>query len=383
MSKPIYDKEFLYGTSLLVGTIVGVGLFGLPYVALHSHFWWIIGYFIIVGMMLMLLHHFFAEISIHAKHPHHLPGFAERYIGKWAKRLALVAESVGLYGAQLAYLIIGGNFLAQLFHMAETPYEQVFVFAFFAAGGFFVWRGIKSVAETEFILLLMLILFVVGFFIFSIFSGSYMPTSIGMKEAPLLPYGVIVFSLWGLSAIPEMNVLFKRQEKKINRMIMTAILVSIAIYVLFIWSVLSISGPATSEESLAGLRALIPAGLFRFALVFGLLTTFTSFLGIGVALQYTYHDDYNLPLSTSWFIAMGVPMILYLSGFRNFLNAISISGSIGFTVVAIIIYLIYLRLKPRKGKVIHHALFTHPVFVFLLLLLTALGGLLSIIVEIT
>ena len=377
----MFDKEFFFGTSLLVGTIVGVGLFSLPYVAVTTSFWLVIAYFAIVGAMLMLLHHFYAEIGIHAKHPHHLPGFAERYIGKWAKRLTLFAEGIGLFGAQLAYLIVGGNFLAQLFNQEGTGLETLFAFLFFAVGGVLIWRGIKSVAETEFVLLIMLVVFVFGFFFFSLIAGSHNPTEIGLETDPLLPYGIVIFSLWGLSAIPELNILFKGKEKKINRMIITGILVSMLIYFLFIWSVMSISGPATSEESLAGLKELIPPGLFKFALLFGLLTTFTSYLGIGIALKRTYYDDYNLPMSTSWLIAMGVPLVLYVSGFHNFLEAISISGSVGLTISAIIIYLIYIKLKPRKKKVLHHKLFTHNIFIFILLFFTAVGALLSVITR--
>ena len=374
----MFDKVFFFGTSLLVGTIVGVGLFSLPYVALTTSFWIVVAYFIVVGAMLLLLHHFYAEIGLHANHPHHLPGFAGRYIGKWAKRTTLISEGVGLFGAQLAYLIVGGNFLAQLFNLSDTQYEPFFALIFFTIGGVLVWRGIKSIAETEFVLLIMLLVFVIGFFGFSLFNGTYEPTTIGFQQEPLLPFGVVIFSLWGLSAIPELNIMFKKKEKKINRMIITGLVLSILIYLVFIWSVLSLSGDGTTQESLAGLRAILPAGLFKFALVFGLLTTFTSFLGIGVALKRTFYDDYSLPMSTSWIIAMGVPFVLYLTGFDNFLDAISISGSIGLTISAIMIYLIYLKLKPKKGKVIHHRLFTHSTFVFILLFFTALGAILSI-----
>jgi len=378
----MFDRDFFFGTSFLVGTIVGVGLFSLPYIALQTSFWLILGYFVLVGMMLFLLHHFYAEIGIHGKHPHHLPGFAGKYIGGWAKHVTLIAEGIGLFGAQLAYLIVGGKFLAQLFNLGGSSYEWIFVLVFFSAGGVLIWRGIKSIAETEFILLIMLLAFVIGFFIFSLTNSGFTPTEIGLNEDPLLPYGIIIFSLWGLSAIPELNIIFKQKEKKINHTIIAGMLISIAIYILFIWSVLSISGIETSPESLTGLKSLIPAQLFRYALIFGILTTFTSFLGIGIALKRTYYDDYNLQKSTSWMIAMGVPLLLYVSGFDNFLNALNISGSIGLTIAAIMIFLIYMKLKPKRGIVIHHKLFTHPLFIFFLLFLTAAGAILSIISKI-
>lgn len=379
-----FDKNFWFGLALFVGTIIGVGLFGLPYITLQTSLLTVLIFFIVITVAMILLHHFYAEIGIHSKEIHHTPGYAGKYLGRWAKHLALVSEGVGLFGAQLAYLIVGGGFLARLFNQAETPFEPIFIAVFFVVGSWLIWKGLKSVIETEFIMLIMLVLLVILFFIFSFFKAQASPLAVGLGGNPWLPYGVVVFSLFGLSAVPELNLLFRGQEKKLNRILLWGIIIAAIIYIMFVWSVLSISGGTTSEESLSGLLPFIPVWLFKLALLFGILTTFTSFLAIGLALKRMFFEDYNLPLSTSWFIAMGVPLLLYLIGFNNFLKAISISGSIGLTISGVIIYLIYLKVKHKTGqKVIEHKFFTHTIFVILLMLLAVVGVLVSIYFQLT
>ena len=58
----IYDKNFWLGLSLLIGTIVGVGIFSLPYVAIKSSFLVIACYFVAISVGVILLHHFYSEI---------------------------------------------------------------------------------------------------------------------------------------------------------------------------------------------------------------------------------------------------------------------------------------------------------------------------------
>ncbi len=383
-----YDKQFFYGVALLVGTIVGVGLFGLPFIALQSSFWVMIAYFSVMTVGVVLLHHFYAEIGVHSKEKHHLPGHAEKYLGKWAKHITAFSESFGIFGAQLAYLIVGGGFLAQLFNQPSS-HTYLYVMIFFTIGAILIWKGFKSVVETEFIILMLLGIMIISFFIFSIFKGTYNPISIGIHENSWAPYGVILFSLWGLAILPEIIELFPKQEKKVNRVTFLGVTISALVYIMFIWSVLRLSGGVTSTDSLSGLQPFLPSVLYKFGLVFGLLTTFTSFLALGLAIKKLFMEDYHLPKSTSWFIAMGVPLLFYFMGFDNFLSAISISGSIGFTISGVVIFLIYLKLKKRVEKkpdaerVIHHKFFTHTGVIITLIILAVVGGIISIFFELT
>ena len=66
------NKQFLYATTVLVGTIVGVGIFGLPYVASQSRF--IVGLFflLLLGVIVTLIHLLYAEVVLKTKEKHRL-----------------------------------------------------------------------------------------------------------------------------------------------------------------------------------------------------------------------------------------------------------------------------------------------------------------------
>lgn len=378
-----FDKDFWLALALLVGTIVGVGMFSLPYIALQTSFLTVVFYFLIISGGVILIHHFYAEIGVHSQTNHHLPGYAEIYIGRWAKHLTLASESIGLFGAQLAYLLVGGSFLARIFQLAETAFEPLFVGLFFIFGAILIWRGIKSVVKTEFIMICILALLVIAFFIYSLFQANVSPLDIGWGQHPWLPYGAVIFSLWGLAAVPELNTIFHQREQKINKVILWGIIISGLIYLLFIWSVLSLSGTQTSPESLAGLLLFIPPHVVKLALVFGVITTFTSFLAIGLALKRMFYEDYNLSDKVSFFVAMTVPLMLYIIGFDSFLKAISISGSIGLTISGAMIYLIYFKIKKiSQLKVAHNKFFTHNIFIIFMMVLTIMGALFSIYFQV-
>ena len=91
------DKNFWLGLSLVIGTIVGVGLFVLPYVTVKSSFFIMLMYFVLVSAGIILLNNYYVTIALHNGMSHHLPGYAEAYLGKWAKRIAVLAEGIGLF----------------------------------------------------------------------------------------------------------------------------------------------------------------------------------------------------------------------------------------------------------------------------------------------
>ena len=56
-------SKLVYAVSTLAGTIIGVGLFGLPYVALQVGFWVVLGYFFVLTFVAILVHSFFGEFN--------------------------------------------------------------------------------------------------------------------------------------------------------------------------------------------------------------------------------------------------------------------------------------------------------------------------------
>ena len=105
------NKNFYFALAALIGTTVGAGIFGIPYVISKSGIGPGLFYFFILGGAVLLLHLFFGEIVLRTKEKHRLIGFAQKYLGNWGKFLITISTILGLVGALLAYIILGGDFL--------------------------------------------------------------------------------------------------------------------------------------------------------------------------------------------------------------------------------------------------------------------------------
>jgi tyrosine-specific transport protein len=101
---------FLKALSVFLGTVIGVGIFGLPFVAQKAGFFVVLGYFLFMVLVAILTHLFFGEVALDTKKIYRLPGYVGEYLGQRWKKLSFFITATGLFGALLAYLIIGGQF---------------------------------------------------------------------------------------------------------------------------------------------------------------------------------------------------------------------------------------------------------------------------------
>ena len=109
------QKLFWEAIATMVGTIIGAGVLGLPYVVSQAGF--LTGMITIlgVGLVVLLLYLYLGETVLRTKGFHQLTGYAEKYLGKWGKGLMTFAMVFGTYGALIAYLIGEGEALAAIF----------------------------------------------------------------------------------------------------------------------------------------------------------------------------------------------------------------------------------------------------------------------------
>ncbi|PIR07544.1 hypothetical protein COV54_00500, partial [Candidatus Jorgensenbacteria bacterium CG11_big_fil_rev_8_21_14_0_20_38_23] len=68
--------KLIYAIATLSGTIIGVGLFALPYITLKVGFWVMLCYFLVLGALVILIHSFFGELALKTPDYKRLPGFA-------------------------------------------------------------------------------------------------------------------------------------------------------------------------------------------------------------------------------------------------------------------------------------------------------------------
>ncbi|MDD5040411.1 MAG: aromatic amino acid transport family protein [Patescibacteria group bacterium] len=335
-----------YAFATFVGTIIGVGLFGLPYVASQAGFLLVVFYFAIVAIVVIAINSAYAYVAENTKGLHRLPGYAAIYLGTTASRIAFIVKSLAIVGSLLAYLIVGGQFLASLLDGSVYLYT----FVFFIAAAFLIWRDQKSIGPVE---LIMLVVFIIAILIL-FFSGigyidseHLMPVHWGKF---FVPYGVVLFSLWGTSIIPEVNDMLSKDKKNIRMTIISGILISVIVYFLFSLLVVGISGTATSDDAISGLTGAVGPWVLKLGYFFGVLTTFTSFIALGLTMKKIFWYDYKLPQWLGWLLACFIPLILYVLGFQNYIDIISLTGAITLGGTGIIVMLLYLKARKKIEK---------------------------------
>lgn len=343
----MYDS--IKALSVFAGTIIGVGIFGLPYVASKSGFFIVLFYFLLMSGIAIAVHLLLSQVALGTEKPHRLPGYVGEYLGSGWKKFSLLMIGFGLTGAILAYLIVGGEFLKLLFAPYIGGGSLIYTFIFFGAGAFLIFRGIKNIAQIE------LALLVVFFVILFVFFAKAVPFINFNFFKPVdwkffsLPYGVILFSLWGSAVVPEVKEMLAGDEKKLKRVITAGILISTLTYLFFIFTILGVSGPNTSKEAISGLASGLGNGIIRFGFIFGVITCFTSFITLGLTLKKILWYDFNISENLAFCIACFLPLFLFLVGLREFIDIIGFTGALALGGEGIITIFLYQKFLEKKG----------------------------------
>ena len=79
------NKNFYLAATTLIGTIIGAGIFGIPYVVYQSGIILGVVYLLVLGFITILIHLLYGEIVLRTEAKHRLVGYAEKYLGQGAK----------------------------------------------------------------------------------------------------------------------------------------------------------------------------------------------------------------------------------------------------------------------------------------------------------
>ena len=341
-------SNYFEAIAILIGTVVGAGILGIPYVIAKAGFLTGIVTIILVGLAIMIINYFYGEITLKIKGKHQLTGYANILLGKWAKRIATFSLIFGIYGAMIAYLIGEGQALSSIFQGNPLIYSLIF-FVFMST---IVFIGIKAVGHSELLLVTIVLLII---FLISLFSLTNIKLDNLLFFNPYylaIPYGVILFAFLGASAIPEMRIELSRQKNKLLKAITIGSLVPIVVYIIFSSVVVGVCGGATTEIATACLGDSIGYKMIIFGNLFAVFAMATSSIALALALKQMYWFDYKLNKHLAWGLTVFIPLIVFLLGMQSFIKTIAITGSVAGGVDGILITLMYWKINKSKKSLI-------------------------------
>lgn len=361
-------KNYLVASSVLIGSCIGGGVLGLPYVAAKSGFFLTLIYIIGVGGLIYLVNSFLGEVILRTKGKHQLIGYTERYLGRNAKHIMEFAVVFGVYSAIVAFLVgMGQSFSFIFFNSAK------YMIPFGILAGIFVslilkggLNALKKYEKYGVLVVLSLLIVIVSIFMPKVAVENLMNFD---PAYVLFPFGVTLFALKSFDAIPEVRMILKGNEKNFRKVLLTAISVAVVFYILFTFVVLGYMGEGTPQVATLSLG--------RVFVFLGIFTMFTSYLVMGDALCESFQFDERYTKKHSWMIATWVPIGLFvltqLTDFFSFTRILSIGGVVSGGIIAIMSLLMVDKAKKHGNRTPEYSVKSHWYIMVILIAIFALG----------
>lgn len=375
-------KEVLQAIATLVGTVIGAGVLGIPYVVASTGLLTGILVLLFVAGAVTLMYLFYGEVVLRTKGNHQLTGYAEIYLGKFGKFFAVLSMIIGIYGALVAYLIGTGASLSTIFGGSSTHFSLVF-FVFVAL---LIYVGIKAIKKSE---LLLMILTIGVLLLISVLSLDKIQTAnlSGFSFSNILaPYGVIIFAFMGTAAIPEMKEILAKNKKQFKKSLLIGISIPLILYLVFTIVVVGVVGINGFTELGEGEKiATIALGkhvgphLALLGNIFAILAMTTSFLTLGLALKEMFIYDYKLKKITAWILTCSVPLIISLLGFTSFVEVIGFTGALTSAINICLIVLMFWEAKKKGNRKPEYSLNVGKLMGFALMFLLLIGATYSLL----
>lgn len=340
------NKSFFQAVAFMIGTVIGAGILGIPYVVQKSGIYLGLAYIVILGIFSLIINLYVGEVSLRTKGTHELTGYAEKFLGKWGKQVLFISLLIEIYGALTAYLLgVSESFSKTLGFSSEF-----WIIIYFILMGIILFRGIKAVKSYELIfnaakLILIFSLILVSFMFFK-------TDNLVVPQAPnfVLPFGVILFSFMGLTAIPQLKQILVNDRKAVRNAIIVGSIIPIIVYALFALAVVGVTGAETSGVATLALGDKIGFAVILLGNVFAIFSMTTAFLAVALALIWIFHYDYGINKNVSLIITLAVPLLIALSGLFGFIRILGITGAVAGGVTMILCLIMFHRSKESYER---------------------------------
>ncbi len=104
-------KSIILPTGLLAATIIGAGIFALPYTFEKAGIITGLFYLVIFAGVFTLIHLMYADVIIKTEGFHRFVGYAEIYLGNIGKWLTVSVTVIGMIFVLVIYLILSISFI--------------------------------------------------------------------------------------------------------------------------------------------------------------------------------------------------------------------------------------------------------------------------------
>ena len=347
----------LESMAILVGTIIGGGIFVLPYINIKSgilmtNFW-----LLLLCIIMCILHLIFGEIILKTDKEMKLPGYAGFYLGNMVKKFLNFVCVFSIAFSLLIYIILATKF-TNIIIGDNLVFLKPFVFIFiWLILNIFLFFKTINLSKCNFILTLLLVVLMIALSFLCFSHLDFVNFKINQQLVTQFwysSYGVIFFAIDGLVAMPMM-FLFLKHKKASKTVFKKSVILSYVfvfiVFFLFMNSVALLSKNNTSIDTFGGLMPFFGRGVLIMGALIGLLAIVTSYI-----VFVNYYKDMlkcDMRCNNIWsiIISMFLPLMFLLLDVNRLDDLMSLVGGVIGGMIAVIVLFIYQKVKNLKSDI--------------------------------
>ncbi|MEK7478628.1 MAG: aromatic amino acid transport family protein [Patescibacteria group bacterium] len=340
-------KNILLPASILSGSIIGAGIFSLPFV--FNKLGLLAGFLslIIFAFIYALIYFIYADVVLRTEGEHRFIGYSKIYLGKIGFWVSIFVGLVQLLLVLIVYLILAPSF-TQLIFGGSYVFHLLF---FWLAGSLMMLFNTRKIAWFEFLIVLGIfsIIFLVFFFGVNNIDFSFIQNS-NFNINSLGIVGVVIFALSGVMVVPEVVAYFRESAsplKFLKRSLLLGSFLPALAYIVFVLGILGFS-KNVSVDAISGLVGYAPGWLIIFLGCLGFLSLASSYVLVSLNTRHIFEYDFSLSANLSKFLVIFIPPALYFLGIRGFTEVISFTGSIFIPLEIILLILIWIKANKLR-----------------------------------
>lgn len=255
--------------------ILGVGIFYLPYLFYHSNLYFALGGLLTAMYLTYKVNTSYIKIITRYPTTHQLSGYANLLLGPRAKSLAALNMFILSIGALIALTQMTERFLSYVFPYFPPIFLTILMIIFLV-----VFSFIKTKFLVNFFQILPIIFIVVPLILLQSSFGFTLFPKLDNSNFNLDFFGWTMFALSGFTVLPELWTMLNKKInaiKLLRKASFLGLILASLIYAIFIITIIALSGPRLSPDSVSGLLESHPT-LATLVAVFGILTTLKASL---------------------------------------------------------------------------------------------------------
>ncbi len=372
--------KFLKAVLILSGLIIGAGMFAIPYSFAQAGFWLSITEFIILSGFVLFLHIIYSEIVLHTEQQHRLPGYIKTYLGNNAYCFTTFSSLFGVTGTLLIYSILGSSFITNILKIvgweSVSNLQPIIIISILS-----LLVGVITLfsLDKEALINGLLTFLLIGFIIFLIVRllpniqiTNFTPSNFNNV---FLLYGVLLFALNGVTAVPEVITILNKNKRLTRWAIILGSLIPALLYFLFSLSMVGNYGAATSQDAISGLSNLNNKSMLIIGNMVGLLSILTSFIVLSLNMQSLLVLDLKFNKKIAWLLVSFSTIFLYTIGLNDFIKIMSFVGTIFGGIDTLLLVGCFYKIKTQNGNKLSWWSYSWKIAVITLIIVGIIGSL--------